>query len=63
VTERATLLFGLSGVRVVGVKQEADGARVLAMATDEEAAAAGPSCWVFSTSVQERVATRAKVIR
>lgn len=61
-TEQATLLFGLPGVRVVGVNQEADGARVLELATDEETAAACPSCGVFSTSVKERITTRPKDI-
>ncbi|MBP2451835.1 ISL3 family transposase [Mycolicibacterium lutetiense] len=61
-TEQATLLFGMPGVRVVGVNHEADGARVLELVTDEETAAACPSCGVLSTSVKERVTTRPKDI-
>lgn len=56
------MLFGLLGVRVVGGNQEADSARVFELATGEEAAAACPSCGVFSTSVKERVAIRPQAI-
>jgi len=62
VTENATVLFGLPGVRVVGVDRRSDGTRVLELATDEDTAAACPSCGIFSTSVKERVTTRPRDI-
>lgn len=61
-SEQATTLLGLSGVRVVDVVQEESGIRVVELATDEETAAACPSCGVFSTSVKERTTTRPKDI-
>ncbi len=61
-TENATVLFGLPGVRVVGVDRRSDGTRVLELATDEDTAAACPSCGIFSTSVKERVTTRPRDI-
>ncbi|BDB63522.1 ISL3 family transposase [Rhodococcus sp. RDE2] len=59
---QATALFGLPGVRVVDVVQEVSGVRVVELATDEETAAACPSCGVFSTSIKERVTTQPKDI-
>ncbi len=61
-TENATVLFGLPGVRVVGVDRRSAGTRVLELATDEDTAAACPSCGIFSTSVKERVTTRPRDI-
>ncbi|TQC38368.1 ISL3 family transposase, partial [Rhodococcus sp. WS4] len=60
--ESTTVLFGLPGVRVINVSRESDGTRLVELATDEDTAAACPSCGVFSTSVKERVSTRPKDI-
>jgi len=62
VVESTTVLFGLPGVRVSSVSQDADGTRLVELVTDEDTAAACPSCGVFSTSVKERVSTRPKDI-
>ncbi len=53
-----TILFGLPGVRVREVQRAADGARVVHVVTDDEAAAACPVCGVFSTRVRQRRTTR-----
>lgn len=60
--ESTTVLFGLRGVRVLSVSRDADGTRLVELATDEDTAAACPSCGVFSTSVKGRVSTRPKDI-
>jgi transposase len=62
VVESTTVLFGLRGVRVLSVSRDADGTRLVELATDEDTAAACPSCGVFSTSVKGRVSTRPKDI-
>ena len=56
-SDGTTLLFGLPGVRVERVERLADGTRVVHVVTDEEAAAACPSCGVFSTSRKGRATT------
>lgn len=56
-SDGTTLLFGLPGVRVERVERLPDGARVVHAVTAEPAAAACPSCGVFSTSVKGRVTT------
>ncbi|MFD9663101.1 helix-turn-helix domain-containing protein [Rhodococcus sp. NPDC059968] len=61
-TESTTVLFGLPGVRVISVSREPGGTRLVELMTDEDTAAACPSCGVFSTSVKERVSTRPKDI-
>ena len=48
VSDGTTLLFGLPGVRVERVERCDDGARVVQVVTDEEAAAACPGCGVVS---------------
>ena len=48
------ILFGLPGVRIREVVRAADGARVVHVVTDDEAAAACPVCGVVSTSVRQR---------
>ena len=55
-----TLLFGLPGMRVARVERAGDGGRVVHTVTDEAAAAACPSCGVFSTSVKEYPTTTPK---
>ena len=55
-----TLLFGLAGMRVARVERAGDGGRVVHTVTDEAAAAACPSCGVFSTSVKEYPTTSPK---
>ncbi len=60
--ESTTVLFGLPGVKVTGVFRESDGSRVVEVVTDEDTAAACPSCGVFSTSVKARVRTTPKDI-
>jgi hypothetical protein len=57
-SDGTTILFGLPGVRVHEVVRAADGARVVHVVTDDEAAAACPACGVFSTSVRQRRTTR-----
>jgi len=44
------------------VDRRSAGTRVLELATDEDTAAACPSCGIFSTSVKERVTTRPRDI-
>ena len=44
------------------MSRESGGTRLVELATDEDTAAACPSCGVFSTSVKERVTTRPKDI-
>jgi transposase len=46
------VLFGLPGVQVTRVPRQSDGSRVVEVVTDEDTAAACPSCGVFSTSVK-----------
>jgi transposase len=60
VSDDTTLLFGRAGVRVERVERFADGTRVVHVVTDEETAAACPSCGVFSTSRKGRVTTSPK---
>jgi hypothetical protein len=57
-SDGTTILFGLPGVRVHKVVRAADGARVVHLVTDDEAAAACPACGVLSTSVRQRRTTR-----
>ena len=45
-----TLLFGLAGVAVREVRLGGDGTRVVEVVTDDETAAACPTCGVFSSS-------------
>jgi len=54
----ATLLLDLDGLAVTAVETGPCGARVVAVATADETAAACPSCGVFSTRVKEYVSTR-----
>ena len=56
-SDGTTLLFGLPGVRVERVERLADGTRVVHVVTDEQAAAACPSCGMLSTSRKGRVTT------
>jgi transposase len=58
-----TFLFGLPGVRVRDVERDGDGARVVHVVTDDEAAAACPQCGVFSSSVRQRRTTRPRDLR
>ena len=53
-----TILFGLPGVRVRHVERGDQGARVVHVVTDDEAAAACPKCGVFSSSVRQCRTTR-----
>jgi transposase len=62
VSDGTTLLFGLPGVRVERVERLADGTRVVHVVTDEETAAACPSCGVLSASRKDRVSTSPKDI-
>ncbi len=55
-----TLLLGLEGVAVQRVELAEDGSRMVHVGTAEPAAAACPSCGVFSSSVKGRVVTRAE---
>ena len=48
--EDGTKLLGLDGLALVRVEQEQDGARVVHVVTDDEAAAACPTCGVVSTA-------------
>jgi transposase len=57
VTDGATLLFGLPGVRVARVERLTDGTRVVHVITAKQTAAACPGCGVVSTWVKERVVT------
>ncbi|MCW2562443.1 MAG: hypothetical protein JWQ31_1003 [Mycobacterium sp.] len=61
-SDGTTLLFGLPGVRVERVERLADGTRVVHVVTDEETAAACPSCGVLSASRKDRVSTSPKDI-
>jgi transposase len=63
VSDGTTLLFGLPGVRVERVELLGDGTRVVHVVTAEKAAAARPSCRVFSMSVKGRVSTSLRDIR
>lgn len=56
-SDGTTLLFGLPGVRVECVELLGDGTRVVHVVTDEQAAAACPSCGVLSTSRKGGVTT------
>src|SRR5664280_2023273 len=49
-----TILFGLPGVAVDRVEKDADGARTVHLRIADEAAAACPTCGVFSSSVRQR---------
>jgi len=62
VVEGTTVLFGLPGVKVTRVCRQPDGRRVVEVVTDEDTAAACPSCGMFSTSVKARVSTTPKDI-
>ncbi len=53
-TDGATLLLGLPGVRVERVERRADGTRLVHVVTADEAAAACPKCGVVSTSIKRR---------
>ncbi len=53
-----TILFGLPGVRVREVVRVGDGARMVHLLTDDEAAAACPACGVLSRAVRQRRTTR-----
>ena len=55
-----TLLFGLAGVAVREVNLYADGTRVVDVVTDDETAAACPTCGVFSSARKGVVVTRPK---
>jgi transposase len=57
-SDGTTILFGLPGVRVEKVVRAADGARMVHVVTDDEAAAACPECGVLSASVRQRRITR-----
>ncbi|MBW8709586.1 MAG: ISL3 family transposase [Mycobacterium sp.] len=57
-SDSTTVLFGLPGVRVKKVACAADGARVVHVVPDDEAAAACPQCGVVSTSVRQRRTSR-----
>jgi transposase len=52
-----TLLLDLPGVSVLRVVAEAGGGRVVHLATEDETAAACPSCGVFSTSIKQHRTT------
>ena len=54
----ATLLLGLAGLAVEQVELDGEGARVVHVVTDDEAAAGCPSCGVLSTSVKGHAVTR-----
>jgi transposase len=58
----ATLLLGVEGLAVERVELDPDGARVAHLVTDEQAAAACPSCGVVSTSVKGHTRTRPRDI-
>ncbi|WP_179277951.1 transposase family protein [Rhodococcus sp. 14-2470-1a] len=58
--QSTTVLFGLPGVRVDRVTSNATGARLVEFTTDDEQAAACPSCGVVSTSVKGHAVTRPK---
>jgi transposase len=62
VSDGTTLLFGLPGVRVERVERLANGTRVVQVVTDDQTAAACPSCGVLSTSRKEWVSTSPKDI-
>lgn len=53
-SDSTTILFGPPGVRAQRVVRAADGARVVHVVTEDEAAAACPVCGVISTSVRQR---------
>ena len=55
-----TLLFGLAGVAVREVSLRADGGRVVDVVTDDETAAACPTCGVFSSARKGKVVARPK---
>lgn len=55
-----TLLFGLAGVAVREVCLGGDGTRVVEVVTDDETAAACPTCGVFSSSRKGAVVTQPK---
>ena len=56
--EHASRLLGLEGVAVARVELDPFGGRVVLVVTEDDSAAACPSCGVFSSSVKERVRTR-----
>lgn len=58
----ASRLLGIEGLAVTRVDLEEDGSRVAHVVTDDESAAACPSCGVFSTSVKGRAVTRPRDI-
>jgi len=63
VIESTTVLFGLPGVQVTRVSRMDDGTRIVEITTDEDAAAACPSCGVFSTSIKARVTRHRRTFR
>lgn len=54
----ASRLLGIEGLAVTRVELEEDGVRVAHVVTDDESAAACPSCGVFSSSVKGHAITR-----
>ena len=54
----ATLILGLEGLVVAQVELDGEGARMVHVVTDDEAAAGCPSCGVLSTSVKGHAVTR-----
>ena len=58
--QSTTVLFGLPGVRVDRVSTDDVGVRLVELFTDDERAAACPSCGVVSTSVKGHAVTRPK---
>ena len=54
----ATRLLGIQGLAVMRVELEEDGDREVHVLTDDESAAACPSCGVFSSSVKGHAVTR-----
>ena len=55
-----TLLLGLTGVAVTGVRLVADGSRVVDVVTEDATAAACPTCGVFSSARKGTVVSRPK---
>lgn len=60
--QSTTVLFGLPGVRVHRVTRDDTGGRLVELTTDDERAAACPSCGVVSTSIKGHAVTRPKDI-
>ncbi|ORI20685.1 hypothetical protein [Rhodococcus sp. 1168] len=57
-----TVLFGLPGVRVHRVSMDSNGVRLVEFFTDDDRAAACPSCGVVSTSITGNAITKPKDI-